>query len=133
MKRILDKNRLLKYSKYLNESLDPWKLKKSIKSFNRLPDETITIPVDLKELSSKLTKKLSNINLPYKKLINFGGIDIDLNIIQSNRNYSNVDWFNFLNGNNELLVEVSNDFDINYLISMIVHEIRHMIDFLMKI
>lgn len=127
--RTLDKKGLLKYAKYLKESLDPWKLKQSIKSFNRSPEENITIPGDLKDLSSKLTIELCNINLPYSKLINFGGIDIDLKIINSNRYYSNIDWIKFLNGDNELTVEIPNVFDNNYLVSMIVHEIRHMIDF----
>lgn len=127
--RILNKNKLLKYAQYLKESLDPWKLKQSIKSFNRLPEQNITIPGDLKDLSSKLTTELSNINLPYNKLINFGGIDIDIKIIQSTSYYSNIDWIKFLNGDNELIVKVPNIYDINYLVSMIVHEIRHMIDF----
>jgi hypothetical protein len=128
-KRILNKNRLLKYAQYLKESIDPWKLKQSIKSFNRLPEECITIPGDLKDLSDKLTIELFGISLPYNKLINFGGIEVDLKIKRTTRYYSNIDWIKFLNGDDELVVEVPDNFDINYLVSLIIHEIRHMIDF----
>jgi len=126
---MINKNRLKKYSEYLKEAFDPWKIKQGIKSFNRLSDEQLTIYGDLKDLSDELTKELNNIKLPYYKLINFGGIEVDINIVQSNRYYSNIDWLKFLNGDYEIVVEVKEDYDINYLISTIIHEIRHMIDF----
>jgi hypothetical protein len=125
----MDKNKLLKYGQYLKESIDPWKLKQGIKSFNRLPDDILTIHGDLKNLSDELTKNLIRINLPYNKLINFGGIEVDIKIIQSNKYYSNVDWVKFLSGDIEIVIEVKDDYDINYVVSMIIHEIRHMIDF----
>lgn len=52
-----------------------------------------------------------------------------MKIIQSNRYYSSVDWFKFLNGDYEIILEVIPNYDINYLVSTIIHEIRHMIDF----
>lgn len=124
-----DNNNILKYGSFLKESLDPWKLKQGIKSFNRLPEEVITIYGDLKDLSIQLTEELLGKDLPYTTLLNFGGIEIDIKIIQSNRYYSNVDWFKFLNGDYEILIEVENNFDLNYLVSTIIHEVRHMIDF----
>ena len=127
--RKIDKDKLLKYGEYLKEKLDPWKLKVGIKSFNRQPDSVLTIPGDLKDLSEKLTSELSDVQLPYSKLLNFGGIELDIKIIQSNRYYSNVNWFDFLNGNNEVTIEVIPNYDINYLVSTIIHEIRHIIDF----
>jgi hypothetical protein len=127
--RKINKDKLLKYVQYLKESLDPWKLKQGIKSFNRLPEDLLTIPGDLKDLSEKLTTELIDIKLPYKKLINFGGIEVDIEIKNSNKFYSKVDWFKFLKGDYEIIIEVEKDYDINYLVSTIIHEIRHMIDF----
>jgi hypothetical protein len=125
----INKDKLLKYGEYLKETIDPWKLKQGIKSFNRLSDETLTIYGDLKDLSIELTKEFENINLPYDKLLNFGGIEVDIKIIQSNRYYSNIDWMKFLKGDYEIIIETEQNYDINYVISTIIHEIRHMIDF----
>ena len=125
----LDKEKLLKYGEFLKESLDPWKLKVGIKSFNRLPEEKLAIHGDLKNLSSELTKELLNVTLPYSKLLSFGGIEIDLIIKKSRDYYSNIDWIKFLNGDYEIVIDVVEDYDINYVVSMIIHEIRHMIDF----
>jgi hypothetical protein len=125
----INKDRLLKYVEYLKEALYPWKLKQGIKSFNRQKEDVLTIYGDLKDLSYELTKELSNVELPYSKLLNFGGIEVDIKIIQSNKYYSSVDWIKFLKGDNEIIIEVKKDYDINYVISTIIHEIRHMIDF----
>jgi hypothetical protein len=126
---MLKKNILLKYGQYLKESTDPWKLKQTINSFNRLPQDMITIPGDFKDLSETLTKEFFNLKLPYIKTVNFGGIEIDVKIFQSNRYYSNIDWLKFLTGHNEMVIEVNHNYDINYVISTIIHEIRHIIDF----
>ena len=122
-------DKIQKYRQYIKESLDPWKLKQSIKSFNRLSEDIITIPGDLKELSKELTKEFDNIKLPYEKLVNFGGIEVDIRVKKTSRYYSYVDWVKFLNGDYEIVIEVENEFDVNYLVSTIIHEIRHMIDF----
>jgi hypothetical protein len=126
---MIDKNKLKKYGEFLKETLDPYKLKYSLKSINKLPEDVVTIPGDLKDLSEVLTDMLENIELPYNNIINFGGIEIELKIISSNRNYSNIDWVNFLKGDFEIIIEAENNFDINYIVSSIIHEIRHMIDF----
>jgi len=124
-----NREKLLKYGEYLKETLDPWKLKQSIKSFNKQKEDVFTIPGDLKNLSNELSTELCNINLPYSKLIVFGGIEIDVNIVKSNRYYSNVNWFKFLKGDYEIIIETEEDYDINYVVSTIIHEMRHMIDF----
>jgi len=121
-------NNLKKYGNFLKENLDPWKLKQGIKSFNKQKEELLTIYGDLKYLTKDLIKELTNINIPYKKLLQFGGIEIDL-IIENGNYYSNINWTKFLKGDYELKIYVPNDYDIHYLISMIIHEIRHMIDF----
>ena len=126
---IFNKDRLLKYGDYLKETLDTWKVKNSIKSFNRISEDQYTIHGDLKDLSIELTNILSGISLPYNKLILFGGIEIDIKIIQSNRYYSNIDWIKFLKSDYEIIVEVVKNYDMNYVTSLIIHEIRHMIDF----
>lgn len=124
-----DKEKLFKYGQFLKESIDPWKLKIGIKSFNRLPDEKLTINGDLKELSTQLSIELKNLKLPYDKLINFGGIEIDIKLIQTNRYYSKIDWTRFMKGDYQIIIEVPQNYDVDYLISTIIHEIRHMIDF----
>lgn len=125
----LDKNQLLKYKDFLKESLDPNKVKETIRSFNTLPEDKIQITSDLKDISKELTEMLSNISTPFKKLIQVLGIEIELSILETNRWYSSVDWSNFLNGEYTLVIEVPKNYDINYLTSLIVHEIRHMVDF----
>ena len=127
--RNLNKEKLLKYGEYLKEKLDPWKLKQSINSFNRLSNDVISIPGDLKDLSQYINNEILNSNLPYNKLISFGGIDINLKIIKTNRYYSNVDWIKFLSGEYEIVIEVIQNYDIHYVVSTVIHEIRHMIDF----
>ncbi len=127
--RNLNKEKLLKYGEYLKEKLDPWKLKQSINSFNRLSNDVISIPGDLKDLSQYINNEILNSNLPYNKLISFGGIDINLKIIKTNRYYSNVDWIKFLSGEYEIVIEVIQNYDIDYVVSTVIHEIRHMIDF----
>lgn len=125
----INKDKLFKYGEYLKESIDPWKLKKTIKPFNRIPEDVFTIYGDLKSLSIELTDELENIKLPYTKVLVFGGIEIDLEIVQTGRYYSSVDWLKFLSGDSNLKIEVEKNYDLNYLVSTIIHEIRHMIDF----
>jgi len=121
-------NNLKNYGKFLKENLDPWKLKQDIKSFNRQKDELLTIYGDLKDLSNELSNEFKDITLPYKKLLQFGGIEIDL-VIENGNYYSNINWAKFLKGDYELKVYVPDNYDNHYLISMVIHEIRHMIDF----
>jgi hypothetical protein len=125
----IKRERLKGYSEYLREALDPWKMKQGIKSFYKLPDEKLTIHGDLKDLSESLTRELSKISLPYSTLLEFGGIEIDIKIVQSNRYYSHLDWIKFLSDDFQIEFEVKQDYDPNYLVSTIVHEIRHIIDF----
>lgn len=121
--------KLNKYRQFLNESLDPNKLKNTLRSFNTLPEDKIQISSDLKDISKDLTEMLVDHQIPFKKLIQVLGIEIELNIVNSNRYYSSVDWTSFLNGEYTLKIEVPEKFDVNYLISLIIHEIRHMVDF----
>jgi hypothetical protein len=74
--RKINKDKLLKYGQYLKESLDPWKLKQGIKSFNRLPEDLLTIPGDLKDLSEKCD---------YEIIIEVEK-DYDINYLVSTRN-----------------------------------------------
>jgi hypothetical protein len=100
----INKDRLKKYGEYLKEALDPWKLKQGIKSFNRQKEDVLTIYGDLKDLSYELTKELTNFELPYSKLLNFAGIEVDIKIIQSNKYYSNIDWIKFFAFGNGLQI-----------------------------
>lgn len=126
---MINKNKIIKYAEFIKESLDPNKLKSNIKAFNRIKDDVYTIHGDLKELSNSLYEELINITLPYHKLIVFGGIEFDVIINKTNKYHSSIDWNKFLNNDFEIIIEVPNNYDINYLISIIIHEFRHIIDF----
>lgn len=118
------KDNLKRYSDFIYEKLNIDKI--DLTKFNSIPKNHWTIYNDLKELSNKLKNEIS---IPFNKVINFGGININLSILISNRYYSNIDWFEFLNGKNILKVEIPQEHDIDYVISLIIHEIRHLIDF----
>jgi len=125
----LKKEKILKYFEHLKESIDPWKLKIGIKSFNKQSDELLTITGDLKGLSKSLNQEFKSFSLPYYKLIEFGGIELDLIIKEGDNYYSNINWIKFLKGDYELTIIIPKQYDVDYLISLIIHEIRHMIDF----
>jgi hypothetical protein len=125
----LNKNAILKYIEFLKEALNPNKVKETIRSFNTLPEDKIHISSELKDLSSELIELLKGELIPFKKLIQVLGIEIELSIVKSNRYYSSVNWSSFLNGDYILIIEVPEGFDMNYLISLIIHEVRHMVDF----
>lgn len=117
-------DRLKRYLDFKYEKLNVDKI--DLTKFNSIPKSHWTIYNDLKELSSKLKNEII---IPFNKVINFGGININLSIVVSNRYYSNIDWYEFLNGKNNLKVEIPSEYDIDYTISLIIHEIRHLIDF----
>lgn len=121
--------KLSKYKQFLKESLDPNKVKQTLRSINTLPEDKIQIPSDLKDISKDITEMLVNKPIPFKKLIQVLGIELELNIVNSNRYYSSVNWSSFLDGEYTLKIEVPDKFDLNYLVSLIIHEIRHMVDF----
>jgi hypothetical protein len=120
----IKKDKLKKYQNFIFEKLNVDKI--DLTKFNSIPKTHWTIYNDLKELSNKLKNEIT---IPFNKVINFGGIDINLSIIVSNRYYSNIDWYEFLNSKNNLKVEIPQEYDIDYAISLIIHEIRHLIDF----
>jgi hypothetical protein len=122
MKKINDK--LKKYQYFIYEKLNVDKI--DLTKFNSIPKDHWTIHNDLKELSNKLKNEIT---IPFNKVINFGGSGINLSIVISNKYYSNIDWYEFLNGKNTLKVEIPKEHDIDYVISLIIHEIRHLIDF----
>lgn len=117
-------DKLKRYLDFIYEKLNVDKI--DLTKFNSIPKSHWTIYNDLKELSSKLKNEIT---IPFNKVINFGGININLSIVVSNRYYSNIDWYEFLNGKNNLKVEIPSEYDIDYTISLIIHEIRHLIDF----
>lgn len=120
----MDKDKLKKYQDFIYEKLNIDKI--DLTKFNSIPKNHWTIYNDLKELSNKLKNEIT---IPFNKVINFGGIDINLYIVISNKYYSNIDWYEFLNGKNNLKLEIPKYHDIDYVISLIIHEIRHLIDF----
>lgn len=95
--------------------------------------EKSTIPDDLKKLSLELTNELSNVKIPYYSKILFGGIYIEIDISYSDNNeyYSRVSWDDFLSGKYYIPINIPKEYDVNYVVSTIIHEVRHMIDFTM--
>lgn len=128
----IGKHKVKKYADFLKESLDPNKIKIGINSFNnKIGENSYTIHGELKDLSLNLYEEFNkNLKeLPYHKAINFGGLKFNLFIQKSAAYHSFVDWEKFLKGDYKIVIGVSDNYDINYLISIIVHEFRHIIDF----
>jgi hypothetical protein len=127
--RKLNKDSIRKYAEFTNEALDPYKIKMGLKSFNRLESDKYTIYGDLKDLSVEISSILNSVNLPFSKLITFGGLEFDLIIKETNRYYSSVDWNKFMKDDYVVVIEVPKNYDKNYLTSIVIHEFRHIIDF----
>jgi hypothetical protein len=84
---------------------------------------------DLDDLSKYFTDSLSSINLPFNKKYEIFGVNFDVSISFGNSYSSNIDWNKFMNDVYEIDIEVPNNYDYNYLVSVLIHEIRHIIDF----
>ena len=92
-----------------------------------------TIPTMVKELSRLIRIDILNDKNYKKKLYNIGDVNIiiELNFIKYNKPYySNINIFEILNGskNIPLIIELEKNYDIDYLIGIISHEIRHIYD-----
>lgn len=84
---------------------------------------------DLDELSEYFTNELSSISLPFSKKYEIFGILFDLSISYDYSYSSYIDWNKFMNDIYEISIKVPNNYDPNYLVSTLIHELRHVIDF----
>lgn len=118
---------LIKYREFLSEKLNTSKLINKIKPYDRI--EQWVIFDDLKELSNILANDFKD-DPPKSKIIDFSGVKINFILKKSNKYYSNVNWFEFItSGAKTIILEYPDNYNIGYLISYIIHEIRHLIDF----
>jgi hypothetical protein len=92
-------------------------------------ENPVVVHNDLDDLSKYFTDSLSSINLPFNKKYDIFGVDFDVSISFGNSYSSNIDWNKFMNDVYEIDIEVPNNYDYNYLVSVLIHEIRHIIDF----
>ena len=55
--------------------------------------------------------------------------EFDIEISNGYSYSSNIDWNKFMSDIYEINIKVPNDYDLNYLVSTLIHELRHIIDF----
>lgn len=117
----------IKKFKELFESIDSEYVKNILKSSG--VENPILHHKDLDELSEYFTNELQSIQLPFTKKYEIFGIPFDITI-SNGLNYSSyIDWNKFMNDVYEIDIKVPINYDINYLTSTLIHELRHIIDF----
>jgi hypothetical protein len=117
----------IKRFKDIFESVNSEYVKNIIK--NSGVENPVVVHNDLDDLSKYFTDSLSSISLPFNKKYDIFGVDFDVSISFGNSYSSNIDWNKFMNDVYEIDIEVPNNYDYNYLVSVLIHEIRHIIDF----
>lgn len=91
----------------------------------------ISILNALKDISNELRLYLSNIQIPHKFTKNYLGVDIEISISYgvNSEYYANVNLFGYKENKYSIPIFIPMNYDLDYLISSIIHEIRHIIDF----
>lgn len=84
---------------------------------------------DLDELSEYFTNDLKLIKLPFNKKYEIFGVLFNISISNGLSYSSHIDWNKFMDDIYEIDIKVTNDWDLNYLVSLLIHELRHIIDF----
>ena len=117
----------IKRFKQLFESVDSEYIKNILK--NSGVENPILHHKDLDELSEYFTNVLKSIQLPFNKKYEIFGIPFDIEISNGYSYSSHIDWNKFMSDIYEINIKVPNDYDLNYLVSTLIHELRHIIDF----
>lgn len=117
----------IKKFKELFESIDSEYVKNILKSSG--VENPILYHKDLDELSEYFTNEFKFIQLPFTKKYEIFGIPFDITISNGLSYSSYIDWNKFMNDVYEIDIKVPIDYDINYLTSTLIHELRHIIDF----
>ena len=118
----------IKKFKELFESIDSEYIKNILKKSG--VENPILHHKDLDELSEYFTNEFQSIKLPFHKKYEIFGVLFDITVSNSLSYSSHIDWNKFMNDVYEIDIKVPNDYDLNYLISTLIHELRHIIDFL---
>lgn len=84
---------------------------------------------DLDELSEYFTNEFQFIQLPFTKKYEIFGVLFNITISNGLSYSSYIDWNKFMNDIYEIEIKVPIDYDLNYLSSTLIHELRHIIDF----
>jgi hypothetical protein len=85
---------------------------------------------DLDELSEYFTNEFQSIQLPFTKKYEIFGVLFHITISHDFNYSSHIDWNKFMNDIYEIDIKIPNNYDLNYLVSTLIHELRHIIDFL---
>jgi hypothetical protein len=117
----------IKKFKELFESIDSEYVKNILK--NSGVKNPILYHKDLDELSEYFTKEFESIQLPFTKKYEIFGVLFDIKISNGLSYSSHIDWDKFMNDVYEIDIKVPIDYDLNYLSSTLIHELRHIIDF----
>lgn len=127
MKFNITKKTNIKKFKELFESIDSEYVRNVLK--NSGVENPILYHKDLDELSEYFTNQFSSIQLPFHKKYQIFGVLFDIKISNSLDYSSHFDWDKFMNDIYEIDIKVPNRYDLNYLVSTLIHELRHIIDF----
>jgi hypothetical protein len=117
----------IKKFKELFESIDSEYVKNILKKSG--VENPILHHKDLDELSEYFTNEFQSIKLPFHNKYEIFGVSFDITVSNSLSYSSHIDWNKFMNDVYEIDIKVPNDYDLNYLISTLIHELRHIIDF----
>lgn len=117
----------IKKFKELFESINSEYVKNILKSSG--VENPILHHKDLDELSEYFTNEFQSIQLPFTKKYEIFGIPFDITISNGISYSSYIDWNKFMNDVYEIDIKVPINYDINYLTSTLIHELRHIIDF----
>lgn len=117
----------IKRFKELFEIIDSEYIKNIIK--NSGVENPILHHKDLDELSEYLTNEFKSIQLPFVKKYDIFGVLFDVSVSYDYSYSSYIDWDKFMNDVYEINIKVPNNYDLNYLVSTMIHELRHIIDF----
>ena len=118
----------IKKFKELFESINSEYVKNILK--NSGVENPILHHKDLDELSEYFTNEFQSIQLPFHKKYEIFGVLFHITISNGLSYSSHIDWDKFMNDIYEIDIKVPNDYDLNYLSSTLIHELRHIIDFL---
>lgn len=117
----------IKKFKELFESIDSEYVKNILR--NSGVENPILHHKDLDDLSEYFTNEFQSIQLPFTKKYEIFGLLFDITISNNLSYSSHIDWDKFMNDVYEIDIRVPIDYDLNYLSSTLIHELRHIIDF----
>lgn len=119
---------MIKKFKELFEAIDTEYVKNILKHSG--VENPILHHKDLDDLSEYFTNEFISTNLPFNKKYEIFGVSFNISISYDFSYSSHIDWNKFMNDIYQIDIKVPEDYDLNYLVSTLIHELRHIIDFL---